>query len=508
MVIKLAASIFVLLMVLCATSSAVTIKSTFECKTNDDTNGTMTFYSYLKEPKLQKSGYTTGYKTGSLNYLFDGKINFSDEITYYDGQIEPGYEDGDDINSSVRHIQYVNFSGKKGISEFYAQGFFPSNRAMSAGKKIRFENLTSIQYKPQRLAPEDAYLHNYDASKILVRADVGMGPTDRTGSEGDYDFKYNSNVTNGVIEIRDSTGWTNETGARRIDWDQDAIMRGSFNVTNDLYSESLFFPGAGLNDDWLPCCFDGTRPPIQNRDKSAVLKPDKLLPTKQQKLLNLSPLLELGASTGRYTINSMRPDDVERKFENFTCEENNCTGYECIYTYAEGEGTIKSVPERKLPTPEVGKIYASKVIYKLNGRLTDVGIPPTINSSDTITYEIRIEHNDRDILMKNITVTDILPSGMTYVPNSSTLWAETTQGEVEVPDFEPEKNRDNGSLTWYFNDAEDVNLTELKAGFSVFIDLEVKAGSQEAAFANKVRAVGVSGNKTYDSGVVRVSSHR
>jgi len=408
----------------------------------------------------------------------------------------------------VRHIQYVNFSGIKGISEFYAQGFFPSNRALSAGKKIRFENLTSIQYKPgDEPAPEDTYLRNYDASQIIVNADVGMGPTDKTVSDFDYDFKYNADVENGVIEIRDSTGWTNETGARRVDWDQDAIMRGNFNVTNDLYSEGLFFPGAGLNDDWLPCCFDGTHPPIQNRDKSTVLKPDKLLPTKQQKLLNLS-LLELGASTGRYTINSVRPDDVERKFENVTCEENNCTGYECIYTYAEGEGTIKSVPERKLPTPEVGKIYASKVIDKVNDVPTDVGIRPTINGSDTVTYMITVYHNDRDIQLRNIKVIDILPRNMSYVDGSSTLWAETAQGDIEVPDFEPKEDMENGTLTWSFNNADDINFTELKAGFSVFIDLKVVAGSEEAAFANEVKASGVFGNKTYDSGVVRVSSYR
>jgi len=158
-----------------------------------------------------------------------------------------------------------------------------------------------------------------------------------------------------------------------------------------------------------------------------------------------------------------------------------------------------------LPTPEdVGKIYASKVIYKVNGEVTDVGISPRINNSDTITYEILIYHNDRDVLVRNITVTDILPSGMTYVANSSTLWLETAQGEIEVPDFEPERNRVNGSLTWYFNDANDINLAELKAGFSVFIDLEVIAGSPEAAFANEVKASGISGDKTYDSGLVRV----
>jgi len=517
-------SVFVLMTVLCATSSATTIVSTFKCSTTEDengsmVNGTMTFYSYLKEPKLQKNGYTSGYKTGSLNYLVDGNISFTDKMTYYDGQIEPGYEEGDDINSTVRHTQNVNFAGKKGISEFYAKGFFPSNRAISAGKKIRFENLTTIKYDPgnepaskNESDSSDSYLRNYDASYIFVKADVGMGPTDgihSTGSDGDYDFEYTSDVKNGVIEVRDSTGWTNETGARRVDWDQDAIMRGNFNITNDLYSESLFFPGAGLNDEWLPCCFDGTHPPVQNRDRSKVLQPDKLLPTKKLKPLNLSSL-EYAGGTGRYTINSMSPGSFEREFdENFTCDENNCTGFECIYTYDEGEDTIGSVPQRELPKPEVSKLFASKVIFEVNGRETKPGIRPKINNSDTVTYEIEIYHNDHDIIARNVTVTDILPRGLVYVDGRSVLMYEMADGtEGEVPDFEPTEDEDNGTLTWNFNDANDINLTELRNGVSVFIDLEVIVGSEEAAFANEVKASGVSGNKTYESGVVGVSSFR
>ncbi|MCR3883124.1 hypothetical protein P0O24_02185 [Methanotrichaceae archaeon M04Ac] len=516
MFIRLTISIIVLAVALCVTSSAVTVVSTFECKTTAD-NGTMSHYSYLKEPKVQKNGYTIGYKTGSINYFFDGNINFSNKMTYYDGQIEPGFEEGDDTNSSVRHIQMVNFSGKRGISEFYAQGFFPSNRALSAGKKIRFENLTSIEYKPvtrstaivdfsrdrtqyigknpkrpdslasvkyetpNKTASEDPFLRNYGASRILAYADVGMGPSSRTGSDGDYDFKYQAAVENGVIEIRDSTGWTNETGARRIDWDQDAIMRGSFNITNNLYAEDLFFPGAGLNDDWLPCCFDGTRPPIQNRKYPGVLSPEKLLPQYSRD--------RTGANI---SIN---------------CTPDNCTGFECIFTYAKGEGSIFSVPKRKLPTPEVSRLYASKVILEVNDIEMKPGIRPTVNNSDTVTYEIRVEHNDRDMLVRDIAVTDILPRDMIYVNDSARLKYETTDGEKELK-FPPKPGVDKGTLTWYFNETNDPNLMELRNGFSVFIDLKVIVGSVDAAFANEVKASGISGNKTFESGVVRVSTTR
>jgi len=168
------------------------------------------------------------------------------------------------------------------------------------------------------------------------------------------------------------------------------------------------------------------------------------------------------------------------------------------------EDNVVGVP----PKPEAGKLFASKVIFEVNGKETKPGIRPKINESDSVTYEIDVYHNDRDVLVRNIIVTDILPHNTDYVDGSSVLMYETPDGTGgEVTDFEPTKN-DDGTLTWNFNDANDINLAELKNGCSVFIDLEVIVGSEEAAFANEVKASGVSGNKIYESGVVRVSSFR
>ena len=158
----------------------------------------------------------------------------------------------------------MDFDGTKGISEFYAKGFFPSNRALSAWKKIRYDDLSHnfskrheviylssvdrtrsnnipsvcynqdamkadllnrANYSCEQTVPEDRNGDGhynlgpgYSSSKILVNAEVGIGPNNQRNTGNEYDFKYRATVTDGVIEIRDATGWTNRTGSLRIDW--------------------------------------------------------------------------------------------------------------------------------------------------------------------------------------------------------------------------------------------------------------------------------------------------
>jgi uncharacterized repeat protein (TIGR01451 family) len=269
MITKCAAIIAAIIMLM-GVASASTIHSNFTVNNKDST---MMFYSYLKEPRVEESGYERGYKAGSLNYLVDGNINFKDDLTYYDGKVDAAHrnETWIDRNATLRHTQSVEFDGRKGISEFYAKGFFPSNRAVSAWKKIRYDELGGYLLGPSAMS-----------SKINVKADVGMGPAKVTGMQSDYDFTYHADVEDGALEIWDATGWTNETGARRVDWEQTAFMKGRIlNVTNNLQVEDLFFPGGGAGIDWLPCVVSTIAPSYNNWPSAAtyaVLTPAQKLP--------------------------------------------------------------------------------------------------------------------------------------------------------------------------------------------------------------------------------------
>ncbi|MDD4653037.1 MAG: hypothetical protein PHQ34_12505, partial [Methanothrix sp.] len=102
-------------------------------------DATATTYSYLKEPRIQETGYNRGLKSGSFNYLENGDLSISEAITY-------NYGNGTNkSNSSVDHQLNVNFKGQRGISEFNSQGFFGNNRWISAWKKIRYEESPSMK---------------------------------------------------------------------------------------------------------------------------------------------------------------------------------------------------------------------------------------------------------------------------------------------------------------------------------------------------------------------------
>ncbi|VVB66973.1 Uncharacterised protein [uncultured archaeon] len=233
--------IFVLVIVICATGSSTVVIYNFKCKSND-ANSTMTHESHLKESRLEESGYMLGYEAGSLNYLKGGKIEFNDKIVYNDGQ--------DEFNSrpSVYYNMTVFFEGERSISEIYANGFYPNNRAVSAKKAIRFEDL-SYSMADCPICSFKNLGESYLSKQIHVNAEAIMGRSIR-GNIG-YQFAYNATVENGIIQTWDTTGWTNRTGARRIDWEERALMRGNLTVENNLVASDLFNPIDGR--DWLPC---------------------------------------------------------------------------------------------------------------------------------------------------------------------------------------------------------------------------------------------------------------
>jgi hypothetical protein len=235
------------LLAVCATASATTVTSDLYVNTTTGADATLMSYSYVKEPHLVESGYTDGLKTGAFNYLVNGDFEFNDYYQYYDGLDDDVHTTYVDHNETVFHDLAVTFDGDKGISEFYGKGFFRNNRALSAWKKIRYDDFGDY-------VPGETYM----ASTFVVDGQVWMGPYDRApataSARGDYDFWWDADVTEGVVEIWEATGWTNRTGAQRIDFEQTALIKGSVEIQNDLYTDNgLYIPAQG-GADWLSCC--------------------------------------------------------------------------------------------------------------------------------------------------------------------------------------------------------------------------------------------------------------
>lgn len=530
MVIRKSTSAFGILILLCATASAMSFTCEFECQSNDN-KSTMMHYTYLKEPRLAESGYTLGYKAGSLNYLEEGSINFNDTFSYNDGQnVSSG-------RSSLDHEQNVDFNGKKGISEFYAKGFYPSNRAISAWKKIRYDDLSynfslytaksydvislgginkpryTIQYlkTDEKIYNSDRIEGEYNLGNSYKSSNIAMHAKVVTGEPKDFAFKYNAEVENGVVETWDATGWTNETGARRIDWEQTALMRGNINVTNNLESYGLFVPGAGESSDWIPCCFSGSCPPIDNvtnTEKAGVLAPSKILPSRE---LNQSgTITESKNGASRYSINSERFNSSQRGFTNITCEDGTCDGtcpgFECINTYAADEFVpTTGGSERKIvATPT---ILISKELHKANGKtvksedgriveyikiLDSTGEDVYINEGDIIEFQIHIWHTNATSL-RNVTIVDVLPNELSYQSGNSVLYYDNSAIKIEPRPVEPVPQE--GNLTWTLP-------ADIEMNADVYIDVNFTINStKDEIIVNRAYAVGEFGGLPYKSNV-------
>jgi len=353
----------------------------------------------MKEPSVEDSGYTRGLKTGSFNYLDGGTIGVTEKITYHYGY---GNETSNS-SSWVNHNLNVKFNGTRGISEFYGKGFFRNNRAVSAWKKIRYEDLSRYENVPL-LHIKNGYStatlgKTRTSNNFSVDASVEM----KTGSGSeDYTFKYVANATDAVIETKDALGWSNRTGAERIDFEHDTLMSGEqLNITNTLIHSAPWPVEAG-NNDWLSCCIGGTDwpyyPAMDNNDSwpnegtRKTLSPAKILPNvNRTQYCTVDPWGQLRCT--------------EPTYKEFSCNDKNCTGFGCIYEF----GQIESAETE-------GKSQE----YKLSKSIVANQFYPTLTELDGnttgVNYTIRIK-NSGDIKLTNVTLFDILPLNMKY--NSS-----------------------------------------------------------------------------------------
>jgi len=232
-------------------ATGTTINSHFHGE-NTASDGETTFYSYLKQSDLKESEYKRGLETGTLNY-FKGKVKLDDEQKYYDGKIDAAHPGNltntsrDYLhNSTVDHTLKIDYNGKKGLSLFYAKGFYTTNRAIAASKKLWFLNESYYPTKSIDLVG-------------IARMDMG----------GKYLMDYNiKEAKQAYLVIDDTAGFSNKTGSRRIDFQQQGLMKGDIsNVKNYLYVEDEFIARSGIYEDWLPCfCVFSLEPPIEGLD--------------------------------------------------------------------------------------------------------------------------------------------------------------------------------------------------------------------------------------------------
>jgi hypothetical protein len=262
------------LFLVCAVPSDSLMEFQYKCA---GTNATTTTYSYLKEPRVEETGYTRGLKSSSFNYLENGSIDLEENIKYF-------YGNGTNItNASIDHSMKVEFNGTRGISEFFAKGFFGNNRWISAWKKIRYE------MSPSMKKGSEAWV-NRPSNDIKVDASAVMDTNNRMN----YKFNYNAEIKNGVMEAKDSTGWTNRTGAKRYDWVYESLTSGKeLAITNNLFESERIVPAAGPTGDWLPCFCSGTMPAIEQLDEGwpsyvtkTVLEANRILPSAQLSPIN------------------------------------------------------------------------------------------------------------------------------------------------------------------------------------------------------------------------------
>jgi hypothetical protein len=335
-------------------------------------------------------------RTGSINYLENGKIyKFDEKYNYNYGNGTPK------ANSSLSHTMNVDFEGDKGISEFYGQGFFKNNRALSAWKKIRYELVRNPVVDPQG----KVILSNRTANKIQVDAALEMDMTPGAS----YDMKYGARVWDGVIETRDSSGFTNKSTAKRIDWEHSTLSRGDYlDIHNNLSDFQLYYTLAPP-DEWLPCCFDGTHPLSDNLEGTKVnaLSPPMILPQKD------------GACTRdckkRCIENCSPVDNADKKKKcldgcenscNLTCNAGACPGFECIFTYDSGTAAPVGGILPKLTSIGVRAIAendtAASVRFSENS--------PEENAR-RVNYTITVK-NDGDYKLDEVLVDITLPMGV------------------------------------------------------------------------------------------------
>jgi hypothetical protein len=382
-----------LLSLLSSTCLATTIDSKFTC---NNENASTTYYTYLKESALEESNYTRGLETGSFNYFRGESANIVDTQFIRDGRIDASNPEGTDNNTSATHHLIVRFDGNKetarGISEFYAKGSYRDNRAVSAWKKVWFANDT------------------YPSNNISVNATAYLN------MKGIFDFKYNTFSKNSYFVFTDSAGWTNRSGARRMDWYQSGLMRGEkVQVTNDLRVSSDWISRAPGIEDWLPCtCLSGlTYPPFEPKDSEwpsvearAVLLPLQLPPN-----ANCSPYNCTGCPNGDCKKCSAIP---------------NCNNFANIF----GLGTPTSTTGEALELPKLESLQVEGYFSRVSG-------------GDEISYTINVRNFETTTIEEvkvwtNVPTQAIVPNSA-YINDLSTVVRATVDGNsvFELGSLEP-----------------------------------------------------------------------
>jgi head-tail adaptor len=412
----------------------------FKCQ---GTDGTLTSYSYLRESPLEENGYVRGLKTGSFNYLENGKnINFEENIAYKYGN------NTNKTNSTVTHNLKIHFEGGKigrSISKFYGTGFFKNNRAISAFKEIRYEDLRKYDnVSPYKGSPIKATLgKTYNATNIDVTANLMMDMTPGIG----YDLKYKAIVDDGVVETRDRAGWTNRTGARRIDLEHTALMRGGkLTIYNNLSDSAPFPTGPEPEVDWLPCCMSGSLPSIEGLNSpwpsSGVfntLKPEKILPS----CSNYSNCVNLCAKC-KEIKDPEKCSNCSReciKNCNWTCKENSCEGYECINTYENSQSSYSNA--RTIES--IASLFASAYYESSGPAMGKYETSSTEESIIKVSYKIEI-NNDGDIKLHDVILNVTLPKSTISRPMLYKVGSAKYDGETLSP---PKVNEgDPTTLQW------------------------------------------------------------
>jgi uncharacterized repeat protein (TIGR01451 family) len=446
--------------------SLIQAKMEFNYKCEGE-GATVSTYSYLREPRIEEDGFERGFKSGSFNYLQNGKVDLEEKISYYYGN---GTKKS---NSTVKHDLMVEFDGQRGISEFFGSGFFGNDRFISAWKKIRYDESPNFRVNGNKW-------ENRSSSYINVKASVNM----KTIKGTDFNFNYHADVKDGVIEAKDSAGWTNRTGARKYDYEYHSLSSGEqLNITNNLRDSEPFEVAAGSIGEWLPCCYGGTVPAIDQNNTGwptnrviATLRADTLLPTRSLStipsddsqtyrkreiqiglvsLLTSEPLQKVSSSSlssvpvtanissspsetsqasrsssslttdlqksGANCVGGICPENsyVSKKQDTLTCKERTCDGYECIYTY-DNEPTFFGAASSGVIIPEdtnrdIGvNLDAFEPANSRTTHIFDLNVP------ENATYELyRIEvRNSGDVQIDGIILSAVLAKGMFFMNSS------------------------------------------------------------------------------------------
>ena len=118
-----------------------------------------------------------------------------------------------------------------------------------------------------------SYPSNYIHVNAKSKVDLG----------GQFKLNYNAYAKGTYFVFNDVLGWSNKTGSRRTEDEQEGLLKGNIYVQNNLKFDNLI--ATPQPSDWLPClCPSGNLPPFSqgsvwpSTEAISVLLPNQLLP--------------------------------------------------------------------------------------------------------------------------------------------------------------------------------------------------------------------------------------